>query len=437
MLLVIQFPMADVRPFRGDVDSPLSSPYWEHPDVGKEFVRGFGPIDRRRRGDLTLGGWEDEVFYCRGKRGLRFCQLEKQRVGPPAAMRKHWCAFRRLFRARTVVVRFAVGLSLKPWRALDGKEVLSVARDFLDLPTQVVHFRGERIQRPLQRQAAELAKLFLYATTPTACMHHRTLDQCSVSPGEVLLLVEYEEDEIASLPHRTSMIDIGSNGSRSLAYSRLRNYGRDVGIWFLNGGSSDRNEVRRLRACLFRIHAEQQVLARVLRLISQGWMRYEARTDHGDFLEQYLNDITRSLFQRNSEGFVRDSIRKAMYAQEALVSHDERQMLLRQLKGARRQILKKVEAVTETQVVSNPHVLVVGNNNKVYEGDVIEQGGKEVTNTTINFGSNNTFHGDVVAASNIESKPFSKVRASSTGWACMPTEGLGRTRRVSTFTWVP
>src|ERR1051325_2574300 len=50
MLLSIQFPFCDSRPFLPSGDTILDVPQWPAPTPDSDFVRGFGIVKRRRLG---------------------------------------------------------------------------------------------------------------------------------------------------------------------------------------------------------------------------------------------------------------------------------------------------------------------------------------------------------------------------------------------------
>src|SRR5436305_2076496 len=69
MLLSIQFPLADSRPFLPMRKAMLPIPQWPVGTPDKDFVRCFGMIRRRRLGGLA--GWVGENTVCEAGRALR------------------------------------------------------------------------------------------------------------------------------------------------------------------------------------------------------------------------------------------------------------------------------------------------------------------------------------------------------------------------------
>src|SRR5882757_8357601 len=70
MLLVVQFPFADMRGFLPNTVGRLSRPAWPIPEIGKDFIRSSGVIRRRRRGGARE--WAGEEIHGDVAKVLRF-----------------------------------------------------------------------------------------------------------------------------------------------------------------------------------------------------------------------------------------------------------------------------------------------------------------------------------------------------------------------------
>ena len=180
---------------------------------------------------------------------------------------------------------------------------------------------------------------------------------------------------------------------------------RTTGILLIDNTNADRSAVRQLRLCLLRLHQEQEVLRRVLQLIIDGTIPFEPHTPGGDKLESYLNRATRVIFQENRHGIDQSAVRDVTALYDMAVSREERDLLLEQLHDARRQVAVKVARFTQ-QAARKPEYVYVAIDGGFHIGELTVE--KQLTNTKISFGAGNTFHGDVVAAANIE-KSFNKA----------------------------
>jgi hypothetical protein len=273
----------------------------------------------------------------------------------------------------------------------------------------VSQFKANEISSPLQLQGQALARLFLQATTAIGSLGGIAVT--SVQSCEPLVLVEYGKGretklaEIFQLPKHTNSVDPHQTGGIHLGYVRLVNRGRAIGIWFLDTTDADLSAVRQLRLGLFRLHQEQEVLRRILQLVIEGAIPFKPHTASGDRLESYLNRATRVIFQQNRHGVDQDAIRGITAVYELIASKEERDLLMQQLDQARGQVRKKVvRFVQQTSREAQSVYVVIDNSLQIGELTMANQ----ATSTTISFGTNNTFHGDVVAAANIE-KSFNKA----------------------------
>jgi hypothetical protein len=397
MLFIYQQPIADGRSFTSADDSKLSLPSWPHPWPGMEFVRCFGPVKRRMKGVTGLDPWDDELFFSSANRAVKLPDFGSALIGRAVPRG----AFRRLFCDGRAVVRVEIGVVAKQDHALVGNEILKVVESYLQLPTQITQFRSPRMKKPLFKQGRGLAKLYAAATTKT---DSKVRDDI-VHPCEPMVLVEYDTSEIRTLPQRSISVKASDH---NLAYTRLQIHDNIFGVWFFERKEHDANwwlfnrssknytaTLRRVRLCVFRLHAEHQVLGAILRMVSQGVIKYEPKTEAGNAFEDYLNHTTRHLYRETFDGVEQDQMREAMMAYEEFVSVAERNILLHELQKARRQIVRKIERITQS----------LKHNTKIYValgGDILE-GDKIVNNvnTSITFGDNNEFHGDVIAAGNI------------------------------------
>lgn len=402
MLIALQFPIADGRGFLKQAPARLPLPSWPIPIPETEFVRSFGIVRRRARGYIGLETWSDDFLFSSAASAFKFPDLGVRRLGElrPTG------AFRRLFCDGAAVARVEVGLGMRARVPLDGDAVLRAVKDFLDLPTEVTSYSGKPLRNPFQLQGPSLAKLYF-------CASSRTKDLAS--PGalkyttacEPMMLVDYFDatatgtPELAALPAKCRTVDPQAVGGVALSYTKFMNGGKSVGIWFVGHGAENKDAARRLRLCLFRLHAEQQVLAQVLRWMAQGAIGYEAGSSASESLESYLNTTTRVIFQDRRNGMDQGAIRDVLAAYEWVMGAGERDLLFQLLGRARRQVLQKVKRFTEPRPagVRDMYVSIYGNTITEGQLNIMANGTQQIVTT--NYGSNNVFHGDAIAAGNI------------------------------------
>jgi hypothetical protein len=91
----------------------------------------------------------------------------------------------------------------------------------------------------------------------------------------------------------------------------------------------------------------------VVRSVINGRLRIEPRTEHGNRLEEYLNHATNVLERKTFHGVEQDSLRRIIRAFDKVLGEDEIALLLTQLKGVRRQVVKKVERLITSPSTPN------------------------------------------------------------------------------------
>jgi len=350
VLLLIQFPIADFRPFLAAERTRLPTPAWPKPNTYRRFIRSFGRT-RRRRKDPDLGVWQDELYYSDARRGIRLPRLEKQILGPEGALGALRAAFRRLFCDGGPSVRVEVAIGADTRRPLQARETLAVLRDFLNLQTQVMRhrpiapddrdagFEANAVVGPLYDQGPRLARLWLEATTKIrADTLTRGVDACVP-----VVLVGYRANEIATLPGRVHCLEKKSAEDVDLGYLNLEHHGLIIGVWFLNLDSAEEDQRRKLRIATLRLHAEQQVLARVVQRVKSRDILYQPGDPGSAALSDYINMATAQLFKSRRFGVDQPILRETIAAHEAAVGPGERQLILDQLTHLQPQIREKLD----------------------------------------------------------------------------------------------
>jgi hypothetical protein len=345
MLLTLQFPIADLRAVLPDRAGRRELPDWPPTAEPRpaQFVRFFGGARPRVRG--ADDAWTDEKSFCRADQAIRLISLganrfSRQRKINPA------CAFRRLLSDGGIVVRIEVGVSL-PHPEEDYKlnvgveELLRFAEAMLNLPSKARTWSGEFIENPLVLQGRRLAKLFAYATS-----YRNQFDFVKtarlVELGTPMLLIELDEDLEGSPPSFVK-VEAGDVQGCGLAFGRLRTIGGRYPMWVLSPGKAGQDQVRSLRICLLRLHAEREALNIVLNGLDREWIAFEPGTSAGDKLEEYLNEATRVIYRERWSNISKSAILQAFDSADKVEYPANRDQLLRRYEGARQQVWRKVQ----------------------------------------------------------------------------------------------
>lgn len=354
MLVTLQFPIADARPFLPGLDLRLPLPDWPEPAtvIEPQFVHYFGKAcERVAEPDEA---WPDEIKFCRARRGLRFDRLETRHAGLPNRRFRPRCAFRRLFCDGQAVVRVEIGIAhgdrTRPLRDLEIAEVLTIAREIAEIPT-VVPSLGEVKPRPILAQRKHLARLYAQASMNRAAPE-RSLGPRLVEAADPMILVELKPGEAnldAEPPVAEGLTVVDRtyvNGAKAL-FCRLSTQAGIVSTWILQKGTATVGQLRSLRLCLTRLHAEREVLDLILKQIQRRRLLNPPSEEATNLLDSYFNERIK-IVNRDTWGGVKQSqIVAAFDATQAAIRPASQAQLVSRYEGSRRQVWQKIAAYQE------------------------------------------------------------------------------------------
>lgn len=332
MLIVLQFPLGDLRTFRSSV-SRREYPHWPAPDAGREFVRFFGPVRERRhtrkRNPLP---WSDEQFFVDAARALKLVPFNGERA-------KWSCAFRRLLSDGGAVVRFEVAFDIPSTKSLaPPPPILDTVATVLETPCIV---RGDKNPIKLILISQRVAKLYARATTPRGT----PAKDGEVVAGQPTVLVQFEDGDNVSMP---KWLDFDSE---KLAFMKSAHSGITMNIWFT---SAKLGEPRNTRTALLRLSAEHQCLKFVLRDIAAGNVQLDRQTPETEKLQRYLASTDRTLSQATRFGVDQTDLIRLTQTYETLCGGTELDGLRQRLNEIRPQIRTKVMALVDAAIAQQP-----------------------------------------------------------------------------------
>lgn len=349
MLVTVQFPLADLRPFVPGPTHRLLTPAWPTPRADIDFVRMLGTVRDRRSGGLTE--WAGEHIFCDASRAIRF-EAAFSVAGMLGVSRRR-CAFRRFFSDGEGVSRVEVGIAyrdtLSTW-----KELLSVLHQTLALRTTIG--RGSNAEKTeLFKTDRALARLILRASTSATSAPDFTPASWWVTPCKPTLLVEYDAKRSAFQPP-AAFRTISAEATRGidLAYGRMNFFNRTVGVWLLGRKSSeDRDYERRFRIHILRLHAQREVVTEVLRAVEtkrldvQRTSPSDAHDHPSNRLQKFLRDTIERLERKQYGGVQQSELLQAAEEIQDSVTEGERTAILQRIQPLRRVVLSAVERFTE------------------------------------------------------------------------------------------
>jgi len=339
MLICLQLPLGDIRPFVAEPTGRLQRPRWRDPDHGREFVRSVGVVQARRRGGVD--GWPSEESFCTADPPLRFAEQLSWlgRANAHPGLRSFQPAFRRLFANGEAVARLELGLVNARHRPpMRFRMLQELVRDVERLP-MVVRHAGKRRRVPLTSASPFVANDLLLATTAAGT----TPDVAWLRGRTPCILVEYGEHEVSDPPSTLSLPGISIDGVE-LTHTRHAS----ASTWFMRIGAGARADVaRNLRLHLLRLHAEREALAVVLAAAHDDLLCADPHAEPYRRLDTYLERATGFLERSHVYGLPVTPLLDLAYAYDDLVTPGRRTTLLTYLAEVRAHVLQAVAAATE------------------------------------------------------------------------------------------
>jgi len=403
MLMAIQFPIADSRPFSSLCDFRLPLPDFPEPltDINPQFVHHFG--EAQERIDDPDKAWPDEIKYINASRAIKFDHLENHYCGLPNRKLNPQCTYRRLFNDGWAVVRTEIGFKFKNGlvksQKLTLEDVFSITQDVCELPTTTYNLKKKISKLPLIQQGRNLSKSYGLASMMKEGVNDaKGLDL--IEEGKPLAIIELNENEtsivFASNPKiGLVLVDRKSVNGANVLFCRIKTKVGYVSTWILQKGMATDEQLRSLRICLTRVHAEREVLDSILRQIHRKRLIVHPSEDSVDRLDEYFNKRIRILDKKTWFGINQTEILAAIEASQKVIRDASTEQLISRYVGGRRQVWNKVDnyqkqrqAVCLSQVVNiekgaivvDKNVTVSGNGNIVNVADYLSN----VTNTVNN-----------------------------------------------------
>lgn len=286
MLVILQFPFADVRAFVPGETHRLALPDWTAPLPDADFLRSFGAIRRRRSEWLT--GWAAEDYVCIAERALRIPYTKESN-----RLFDTW-GWRRLSHTFCVddlgVARFQLAIAHKP-----GSErrtsVADVLRALLDVPVEIPNGRGGVVRTRMHRAGRYLAALYLHSSTTVSPESASAVDEWWVKPGRAGVVIE-QMGHVQGVGLKHLPPDLSSVYGINVARFEFAHAGLTYDAWAYRAEAADeetRTALRKLRMALLRLHATDQALLQVLRLIDKGDLPSAMPAANTKALHRYLH----------------------------------------------------------------------------------------------------------------------------------------------------
>jgi len=379
VLISIQFPLADSRPFLNIDSGLLKRPTWPRP-AATEFVRHFGSIRGRKLGGVK--GWVGENDICEAVQALKFVEF---------LPKMYRCAFRRFFFDGHALGKYELGVSTKRRVWFEGDDALKAVNNFLS--TRVAIRRSTTSEGfQLAESGRHIADLYLAATTSSKC--NTKPQKWWVEAGTPLLVLEYREDEWIELPHwlKITSLEVPPEFGVSLSHCFIDYKGNRIPMWILGREHQQSksywdsyrrdwylsrfNKARTLRLYLLRLHAEHYCLQTILRNIATEKIVVSEALNETNRLQLYLSKSIKKISNLESK-FTEDDVAALARTFEDKISPGQRDALLALFERENLRFTVRRKVQDYTQVINLPGG-VLNMAEKIDSGDHITVSGGQV-----------------------------------------------------------
>lgn len=368
MLLSIQIPFADSRAFLPEKVKILGRPTWPSVSPNIDFVRSFGSIRKRRLGGLP--GWVGESALCEAARALRFKGIKSYRDSETSLSVPLMLSFRRFYFDGLAVGKFEVGIStfddlIQPF---NRKQTGNFIEHCLNLPVSIPALSPKAVLPNLAGNAVEtvlgLVGKPLSRFYDAASISHpppADLQDWWVLPGNPLLFLVHRSWEKIHIPFLGKSVPRSSSLDCDLFYCEVPYKDRSLRMWVMGlGDYTDYRDVRFLKICLLRLHAEHEAMRLILQNISTNKINIVPRSDESNTLQRYLNEATRRISRLSSQADSVASGDVAEFARESedMVNPGERDALLATLENinVRKNVFYKVQDYVNADIILKQEV---------------------------------------------------------------------------------
>ncbi|WP_194791905.1 hypothetical protein [Pseudomonas sp. UFMG81] len=304
MFLTLQHPFTDMRRFLGAESARLHRPLWPLAEAQKDFVRASGLVRFRRKGGLDE--WAGEESYSDANRALTFPDhLRHLAIGNDHLGASIGHALRRYY-SDGGLARLEVGLRFTPYSVTGNSSAFDrfrLLRELLELPVSVTG-KGLRCETLGLVQAGDmLAQHYLFASTRVKASSQAWW----FSAGAPSIVLDYDrliDEHLIPLPPHISQVLELPDLEVTVSHAWLQIGKQQCAAWFIARGNRHREEVRKLRMHLTRLHTERECLRTVISHAQEGgkldWVK---QTERAETLQHYLNNAIRAIERPMRFGF--------------------------------------------------------------------------------------------------------------------------------------
>ncbi|TAL70146.1 MAG: hypothetical protein EPN82_05905 [Bacteroidetes bacterium] len=389
MLIIIQYPITDLRRFIEYEKSYLKFPQWPFPN-DSEFVRGMGPVRYRRAGGVN--NWVGESKICFAKQSIKIDNSTFKSINGIKLKLK----FRRFYFDGIASGKFEIAFQIESNVKYELRILLQQIFNInvqLKIPTQnTEHCNLINIPR-------YLAKQYIFATSYLNKIENN-INNYIHWDNPIIFIVSHEYKDLKiQNNYNKQILTLNYPYFVTISHSLIDIKNKQIHLWHLKRSdySYKSSEIaRNIRIIILKLNSIRSTFNIILNSINQEIIIVKSLSLQSNILQKYLLDIIKKIDQ------VEDNIKM-----------DDVLMIVKQIEekltaGLKFDILNKLETIINIR----PQILkkIEDYFNKIEKYNLLSKNSKEIKMSEIeitNVGNGNVFKIDDESISIIDS--FNKV----------------------------
>lgn len=297
MLVIIQFPIFDLRKFYDSEFQPLVS--WNSildKDINKEFIRSMGPLTSRKNGANSYG---DEAVFAKSKNAIRFNSLPMISLTKEGVRKKKYIKpiFRRFYFDGDICSKYEIGFPLKLNKTdqLDQDIFLDFIKSLFTCSVTIPIPFKESKEIPLICAGESLSQQYRYASTPRKKCENSNLN--GVFCGSICIYVDKKKSENFNPSLFKKSIFLKEYEANVSLY-RVSLLNREIKLWLTE--SEFENSSREIRIAILKQNVFREAIQVVLKQIELNKLLPKYRSDESNALQEFLKGCFSNYFKNKS-----------------------------------------------------------------------------------------------------------------------------------------
>jgi hypothetical protein len=385
MIILFQYTLTDIRKFTS-AENLLITPDWPQPKPYKEFVRGSGQVVPKTDTELAtyLGRTcITENFVCKINKGIkipRYVTLEGLRFHNKVNY---------YYSDGGILAKYEFMFETKLEKPLAYATFEKLLYAFLELRVNIRNTGFKHSEYQFKYITKGLKELQIATTTRKQFLHEANQEKYILECMPQVFVTLGKNEFIYPKAESKLAISLKDEASSTLCAWWERYKANPYKIWLLNNkGKTDNPFIRSIRSGILRIHSEKECINNVTQSVLSGFLNVEPRSQGANTLQNFLNEKIKNVDTRFKKiQDIDDSQKLEAFIKQAYNQFNPGEITDLHDKIKRLELRPQFEKKLVTHIIKN----AVNIEKIEYMENKQEQ----------NFGSQNTFHGDIHQTMNV------------------------------------